>query len=106
MDRTLALVVSRAESDRGVLATMRAQGRQLIRRGLVLFVSGSAALVAVNALGQGLDHTLLYVLRLAAGVTLGIGFGRITVGVRRRSLATKADRILEARRLPVAQVRR
>jgi hypothetical protein len=106
MDRSLALVVGRAEHDRDVLATMRAQGRQLIRRGLVLFVIGSAALVAVNVIGHGLDHTVLYALRMAAGITLGIGIGRITVGARRRSLAAKAERILEARRLPVAQLRR
>jgi hypothetical protein len=99
------LLARRAKRDPQLLVETHARATRTIRRGAIVVATTPVATALFYGLGHRLADGVLAALGMYVGLALGIGIGMITVGVRRRMLAASARRMLEAGRLPVAQLR-
>jgi hypothetical protein len=101
-----ARLVELARADRSVIDQTRAAGTRSIRRGIQL----GAATCVVTAIvmyvgGRAVPPAAAVLLATAIGVGLGIAVTKIVFGARRLVLAYRVARMVEASRIPVAQLR-
>lgn len=100
-----ARLVELARADRSVIDQTRAAATRSIRRGIQLGAATCVVTALVYVGGRALPPAAGVLLATAIGLGLGIGVTMIVFGARRLLLAYRVARMVEASRIPVAQLR-